>query len=174
MARQPVRDFDIARVVGPDQTRARARERRRGGVWVWFAAIVVVAVLAVALHQWRNQVMNLFPWSVPAYVAVGLIAPPDSSGLRLDDVAFEVEEDGDERVLVVTGQVVNDGADVKQLPRLRGELLDAEGQVVTFWEFPASRRVLGPGERTSFRNTYPNPPVTGSATDLFVTFADLR
>jgi hypothetical protein len=174
MARQPAQDFDITRVVGPSPARGQGRERGRGGVWIWFAAIIVIVALALALYQWRDQVMRLFPQSIPAYVAAGLIAPATSTGLRLDDVAFDLVEDGDDRTLVVTGQVINEGGEVKQLPMLRGELLDADGQVVTFWEFPADDRVLGPGERTGFRNAYPNPPVSGSETDLFVTFADLR
>jgi predicted Zn finger-like uncharacterized protein len=173
MARHRAPEFDITRVVGPSKAGADDRPGR-GGLWLLFAVVLLVVALGAALYYWRDQVMRAVPQSIPAYAAAGLIAPPNSSGLRLDDVAFEVVEDDGNKSLIVTGRVLNEAGEVKQLPMLRGELLDANGQVVTFWVFPASDGVLGPGEQTSFRDVYPNPPVSGSETDLFVTFEDLR
>ena len=172
MARHPTPEFDITRVAGPGQAPTERGARRRGVLWLLFVALVIV--LAAALYQWRDQVMRTFPQSIPAYVAAGLIEPPSSRGLRLEDVAFEVVDAGGDRILIVTGQVRNEGPELRQLPMLRGELLDANGQIATFWVFAAIDRVLGPGEKTSFRNEYPNPPISGSETDLFVTFEDLR
>jgi predicted Zn finger-like uncharacterized protein len=172
LARHRAPEFDITRVVGPDK--AHADDRGGGGIWLLFAVVLVVIALGAALYIWRDQVMRAVPQSIPVYAAAGLIAPPNASGLRLDDVAFDVVEDDGNKTLIVTGQVLNEADEVKQLPMLRGELLDANGQIVTFWVFPASDGVLGPGEQTSFRDVYPNPPISGSETDLFVTFEDLR
>ncbi len=171
-ARQQASEFDITRVVGPKPGEAR-RERGRGRFWL-LGIIVLIVIVAGALYQWRYQVMRQFSQAIPVYVTLGLIDPPSSLDLRLEDVAFDVQGDGNEMVLLVTGQVLNEGQQTRQLPMLRGELLDGEGQVVTFWVFPAGNTILGPGEATEFSNAYADPPISGTATDLFVTFADLR
>ena len=171
-ARQQTSEFDITRVVGPKPGEARG-ERGRGRFWL-LGIIVLIVIVAGALYQWRYQVMRQFSQLIPVYVTLGLIDPPSSLDLRLEDVAFDVQDDGTEKILLVTGQVLNEGQQTRQLPMLRGELLDGEGQVVTFWVFPAGNTILGPGETTEFSNVYADPPISSTATDLFVTFADLR
>ena len=169
-ARQPMSQFDVNSVA--ESSRARQREPKGGGLWVM--VVVLVIVIAFGLYQWRDVVVRNFPQTIPAYVAAGLIAAPTSRDLKLEGVAFEVRDEGSDTVLDVTGRVVNTGGETRQLPRLRGELLDADGQVVSFWVFTADAPILGPGEATAFQNVYRNPPIGGGETDLFVTFEDLR
>jgi len=38
----------------------------------------------------------------------------------------------------------------------------------------ANAIVLGPGDWTLFRNSYPNPPLSHDTTNLFLTFEDQR
>ena len=169
-ARQPMSQFDVNSVA--ESSRARQREPKGGGLWVM--VVVLVIVITFGLYQWRDVVVRNFPQTIPAYVAAGLIAAPTSRDLKLEGVAFEVRDEGSDTVLDVTGRVVNTGGETRQLPRLRGELLDADGQVVSFWVFAADAPILGPGETTAFQNVYRNPPIGGGETDLFVTFEDLR
>ena len=172
-ARQPMSQFDVNSVA--ERSRARQRERKGGGgLWVMVVVVVLAIAIAFGLYRWRDLVVRNFPQTIPAYVAAGLIAAPTSRDLKLEDVAFEVRDEGSDTVLDVTGRVVNTGGETRQLPRLRGELLDADGQVVSFWVFAADAPILGPGETTVFQNVYRNPPIGGGETDLFVTFDDLR
>ena len=164
--------FDVTRVVGPDDGADDRPSRRR------FRAIALVVLLLVAagaaLYQWRVDVLQAVPETLPAYAAIGLVGPPSSQNLKLEDVAFEVVDEDGNKVLIVSGRVVNAGPDLSLLPMLRAELLDQAGQVTTFWTFVATAEVLGPGAHTGFRDIYPDPPVTGDETDILVTFDDLR
>jgi len=172
-ARQAMPEFDVKSVIS--KARAPQREaKQRGGLWVLIVVLVLAVVILLGLYQWRDLVMRSFPQTIPAYVAAGLVSAPTSKDLKLENVAFEVRQEGGDKVLYLSGRVVNTGPEMRQLPQLRGELLDADGQVVSFWLFPADASVLGPGETTTFEDAYRNPPIGGSETDLFITFEDLR
>ncbi len=164
-------DFDVSRVVGPDD--ADGRSPRGRGRAILLVVLLLVAAGA-ALYQWRTDVLQAFPQTLPAYAALDLIGPPSSQNLKLEDVAFEVLDENGDKVLIVSGRVVNAGPDLSLLPMLRAELLDQAGQVTTFWTFVATAEVLAPGGDTGFRDIYPDPPVTGDETDILVTFDDLR
>ena len=164
-------DFDVSRVVGPDD----ADSRSSGGRVRALVLIVLLLVAAgAALYQWRADVLQAFPQTLPAYAALDLVGPPSSHNLKLEDVVFEVIDENGDKVLIVSGRVVNAGPDLSLLPMLRAELLDQAGQVTTFWTFVATAEVLAPGGDTGFRDIYPDPPVTGDETDILVTFDDLR
>ncbi|MEM7119792.1 MAG: DUF3426 domain-containing protein [Pseudomonadota bacterium] len=164
-------DFDVSRVVGPDDADSRS-SGGRGRVLVLVVLLLVAA--GAALYQWRADVLQAFPQTLPAYAALDLVGPPSSHNLKLEDVAFEVIDENGDKVLIVSGRVVNAGPDLSLLPMLRAELLDQAGQVTTFWTFVATAEVLAPGGDTGFRDIYPDPPVTGDETDILVTFDDLR
>jgi predicted Zn finger-like uncharacterized protein len=174
VARRPRPDFDITSESVTREAEALPPPRRTGGMWVLLIVVILAAIIVVGLYQWRHRIMQAFPQTIPGYVAAGLVTPAGSEGLKLNNVDFEVQEQGTTTLLEVTGEVFNTSLETRQLPELRGELLDADGQVVTFWVFAADTPVLGPGETASFHNTYRNPPITGTETDLFITFADLR
>lgn len=164
-------DFDVSRVVSPDDADGRSS---RGGGRIFLLVVLLLVAAGAALYQWRADVLQAFPQTLPAYAALDLVGPPSSRNLKLEDVAFEVIDENGDKVLIVSGRVVNAGPDLSLLPMLRAELLDQAGQVTTFWTFVATAEVLAPGGDTGFRDIYPDPPVTGDETDILVTFDDLR
>ncbi|WP_027133942.1 DUF3426 domain-containing protein [Geminicoccus roseus] len=90
----------------------------------WIVLLVLVAVIG-GLVLTRDRIATAWPQVAGIYRAAGLSVVIDP-GLEIRDVASsEVNEDG-QRILVVTGEVVNTTDYAKTVPALRVALLDGE------------------------------------------------
>jgi predicted Zn finger-like uncharacterized protein len=90
----------------------------------WIVLLVLVAVIG-GLVLARDRVATAWPQVAGIYRAAGLSVTIDP-GLEIRDVASsEVNEDG-QRILVVTGEVVNTTDYAKTVPALRVALLDGD------------------------------------------------
>lgn len=161
------------RAPGEERSRARSGRRRRWRIVVVVLLLLVAAVLA-ALYLGRGMVMGYLPQSMAVYGDLGLLGPPSSVGLKLQNVSFQVIARDGTPVLEVSGSVVNTGTRPRRLPRMRAELLDGARRTTDFWTFEARAGTLAPGQTTTFHTAYSNPPRSTNERYLFVTFDDTR
>lgn len=90
-------------------------------------------------------------------------AAGSAEALQIYLVEPQTQSTGSTRSMVVSGVILNDSNDVRNVPVLAGELRDAAGSVLTRWRFEASGSRLKPGQSTSFRNEITGvPPRTHS------------
>jgi predicted Zn finger-like uncharacterized protein len=144
--------------------------QRRGG-WVgWVLLVLVLVGLGAGAYAARQPVVDFWPPAARAYQLAGLpVREPAMYGLSIKNVTSERAIDSGQRVLLVSGDVVNDAQQAKSLPRLRVALTDGGGKEIYFWTVTLAKPELGPDETVRFSTRLPNPP--DAAKSLAVRFA---
>ena len=167
--------FDISRVVAPDAApEEKPRKKRRSGPKAFLLFLLLIIAVGYGLYELRNQIMRNIPATIDYYEMAGLVGPPNSFNLEYRDEGLSVEVQGDHSLLVVSGRIVNTGSQFQRLPELRAEILDITGAVVLDWSFKAAAVGLGPGDQTTYRATYPDPPRGDDLFEILMTFEDVR
>ncbi len=144
--------------------------RRRGGWLGWVALLLVLVGLGAAAVVLRQQIVDFWPPAARAYQMAKLdVVEPAMFGLSIQNVTSERAIDSGQRVLLVSGDVINDAVQPKPLPRLRVALTDANGKEIYFWTVTLAKPELEPAGTVRFSTRLPNPPE--AAKSLAVRFA---
>jgi predicted Zn finger-like uncharacterized protein len=132
--------------------------RQRG--WLgWAALLLILAALGAGAVVLRDAVVQFWPPAARAYQLANLpVTEPAMYGLSIRNVRSERAIDAGQRVLLVSGDVVNNAAQAKKLPRLRVALTDAGGAEIFHWTVTVAKPELGPTETVRFSTRLPNPP----------------
>lgn len=163
-------DFELPAFTPRTRSRRRQREQRnRGPIIMWGAVVAVIAIIFGGGIFGRAAIIDVWPPASMLYGMVGL-APGPGFGLELRNVAPTQELEGDTAVLVISGEVVNVSSRPRQVPRLRGSLLDAGQNEIHTWTFSMESEELAPDEAGKFNTRVPNPPE--GARGLEVTFLE--
>ena len=148
----------------------------------WGALIAVLIGFSAALIA-HEYVVEAWPGSARYYAWFGMqsaappppmVAPPAPAPaqpvvlLKLRELKQRrISRDGVD-FLVVEGRIFNDTDTARDLPTMRGVLLDAANKELQAWTFPPPQPKLGAGENAAFQ-TELKSPVTGAAS-LSITF----
>ena len=119
-----------------------------------FAVTTMVAVGA------RSAIVRLAPRTAVVFQAVGL--PVNLSGLALDHVAARIVADGERRILIVTGDIVNASDHGETARPLSVSVRGDQGDVLYTWLTPAPRQKVEAGERAAFVARLASPPASAS------------
>ncbi|WP_222181972.1 DUF3426 domain-containing protein [Geminicoccus harenae] len=105
------------------------RRGSRSSAFGWLVLLVLIAVVA-GLVLARNQIATAWPQVAGMYRQLGLEVTVDP-GLEIRGVtSSEIDEDG-ERVLVVSGEIVNTTDYARSVPALQVALLDGDRMELT-------------------------------------------
>ncbi len=127
------------------------------GVMCVFAVIVG----AMALIGARTAVVQRVPAMAAVYEAVGV--PVNLPGLALRDVRSRIVRDGNRRLLVTEGEIVNIRREENHVPTLALAVRGPNGLARYSWTAPAPKTRLEPGEAVAFRARLAAPPEEGVA-----------
>ncbi len=149
----------------PAAQNVRAENRTRlalvagGGALLLFVGAFVWAAIA-----FRHEIATVWPQSASFYASINL--PVNVRGLAFVDVGFDrVLEDG-ERVLRVSGRVVNVSEAELVVPEIYVSLRDMDERELYAWTIRMSIAALGPGQSGPFLTRLPNPPPEMRRADL--------
>ena len=131
-----------------------------GPGWVGWAALVLVLCAGTASAVvWRDAIVAGWPPAGRLYEFVSLpVTPPESFAFDIRNVASDVGFEAGQRVLKVSGQVVNIGPEPKSVPRLRVSIIDEGDRALYNWTVAMPTTLLAPGEAVPFTTRLPNPP----------------
>jgi hypothetical protein len=132
-----------------------------------FAAVIATLIGAMALIGLREKIVRIAPRAAAPYAAVGL--PVNLDGLAFAGVRSRVEREGERRVLLVEGEIVNLRREASVLPPLALSVRGADGQDKYAWTMRASKARLERGEKVAFRARLAAPPEDGA--EALVRFA---
>jgi predicted Zn finger-like uncharacterized protein len=126
-----------------------------------FAGLAAAIVLAAVFG--RERLAALWPSAVPRQAAVD-VAPAAGAGLKVTLAPRRTRDS-----LVISGDIVNNAAVVRRLPRLRVTLRDGREMALASKLVDPPVASLPPGASAHFSTVFEHP--SGAATAVAVTFA---
>lgn len=152
----------------PEPKAARAEAPRRAPPRVAIGAVCALALATLALAG-RERIVTRIPATDRLFAAIGL--PVNLAGVEFRGVASKVTEIDGQKVLAVTGEVVNlRSSGSAPVPGLTLTARGADGRALYVWTAQAAASKLAPGETTSFRTRLAAPP--DEARDVVVTLSE--
>ncbi len=141
-------------------------EGRRSHVVPWLIFVVVVALIGLGLTFGKERIVQAIPEAGKLYQLAGFEAEPARAGEGLDlrDVTQFRRVDGDQRMLLIEGTIVNISDQQRPVPSLRATISDEAEQVVDSWAFKPEVEILEPGEQATFQTSTKDPPKNGNLT----------
>jgi hypothetical protein len=145
------------KIVAPSRSCAggRAGARRARALWPVLGLLAVAGCALFALAR-PAIVLGVWPRLADAYAAVGLEV--NLRGFEFAHVTARFEDVGAQRFLSVEGVLRNVSKEMRDAPRLRVTLSDAQARPVYFWAATSGVKALPPGEAAPFRARLAAPP----------------
>jgi predicted Zn finger-like uncharacterized protein len=134
---------------------------RRGGAGLPAAAALAGLALLGLLAWQRNAAVRAAPQLAGLFEAVGM--PVNLRGLSLSSVESGLVEDGQNRFLVVEGDVTNITRARAAVPLIEVSVKDAGGTTLYSWTTEPPRASLEPAELVRFRARLASPPEQGQS-----------
>jgi len=149
---------------------AHTEKRGRAGAVMWTLLVIVVVGVLGAGFALRDTVIQMWPAAERIYEMVGLEREPLGAGFEIRNVESKTFERDGRKVLAISGEIANISKDVREVPRLQGQLFDEKQKELQRWTFTVPETKLLPGEHVSFSTELNNPPE--GAAKLTVKFTD--
>ncbi len=121
-------------------------------------ALGLIAALGLAVAM-RKAVVRVAPGSAVAFDLIGL--PVNLVGLQLSGVASELVDEPNGRVLIVSGDIVNETDRVLPVPPLALTIQGAGGELLYNWTDRTDRGEIAPHDKRSFHARLSSPPPEG-------------
>jgi predicted Zn finger-like uncharacterized protein len=138
---------------------ARPRRQGRGlAVALWLLLLIVVGGVVAGAATQQERIVAAWPEAQRLYDAIGYGFEPVNEALKIQNVAWERQRDGEAQKLVVKGEVTNVSKRARAVPKIRGILIGAGSRVLHRWDITVPEPKLLPGETAQFRTELRNPP----------------
>ena len=123
--------------------------------------IAAVAITAMAAIGARATIVRFAPRTAALFETLGL--PVNLKGLAIERVNAKVLADGERRILVVEGDLVNSGDRAEVARPLAVSVRDADGQQLYTWTTRAPQQEVGVNDRAAFVARLASPPVDAAS-----------
>lgn len=167
VAAEPEADFEPRRAART----ARAAPAKKGAVG-WLVFLVVVGGGLAAAYHFRQQIVDYWPPAVRLYTELGIKLRVVGEGIEIKNLNLSRAKRDGGNVLVVAGEISNTTEQAKDVPMLRGALLDSQKNELQHWIFSAGHERLLPGEVAGFETEVSDPKP--DATNISITFTTER
>ena len=131
------------------------------GVMLGIAATIGLIGAVLVL---KDPMMRAFPAMSQAFGGGSTVAAFDPSynqapGLVIENIERDILEDDGFTTYVIQGIVTNSNLAESAVPNLTVSLLDEQGGVLDSWKVEPQKRILQPGESTTWVCYFYNPPL---------------
>lgn len=142
----------------------RRRNTRRGRASSWLGLCLAAFLPLLPLAAVPDKIAAAVPAAVPLYEWLG--QDINFHGVDVRDVQVRHFRAGEERVIAVSGELINISGSTRAAPRLRLALADRNGFEVSHWEHDPQPPVLLPGQAQGFVTRIISPPETASSIEI--------
>ncbi|MEO3428262.1 DUF3426 domain-containing protein [Pelagibius sp. CAU 1746] len=143
------------------------KKKGRGVAVGWLLLLLLIAGIAAGGWFERERIVAQFPQLADAYALLGV--PVTGPGPVLDLKVLSPTSDvveGD-TVITVRGTVTNISDRKQDVPRLRAQLVNGTGEVLTEWVFETPQPALDAGGSVDFVTQTRNPPAEAQNVSVF-------
>lgn len=134
----------------------------------WIGLFLIMVLTGLTGFVFQKDIMVAYPPSMKVYSMLGMDPDILGHGLDIPQPLAEHELVDDKRQLIVSGEIVNATDEIKEVPTLKGELLNAQGDVLFVWTFEVDQKEVLPGEAGKYETRVKSMP--RGATGIKVTF----
>lgn len=134
----------------------------------WIALFVAIVALVGSSIYFSKAIVSAYPAANKLFSLIGLPVNTLGYGLEIAKPTTTQREEGNDRIIVVSGEISNTTGQVTDIPLLRGELKDAQGRTLFIWSFEANEPRVLAGEKNTYETEIRNPPP--GATELNISF----
>lgn len=127
----------------------------------WPVVIGLAAAATMAVVGARTPIVRHAPRAAVLFESVGL--PVNLSGVAIERVGARIALDGDRRILVVEGELVNPGDRAETARPLLVSVRGADGEPLYTWSTRAPQQQVSGGERAAFVARLASPPANASS-----------
>jgi len=146
----------------------RAPKQKRGGTMKYWMLLLLLVGVSVGGFVWRDMVVHFFPPANKVFMMIGFPANTLGYGLKIFEPKTFLDMKNENRVLGVTGQIMNETGKVIEVPLLKAILIGAKGEDMASWSFNAKAAHILPGEKIDYKTSIEKPP--SGVTGLRITF----
>ena len=137
-------------------------------IW-WVVLFAVIVALVTGTVFFRRDIAALYPPSNRLFLAIGLPTDTLGYGLKIHDPKMSQRSEGENRILVITGEIENETGDVIDVPLLRGAVKNARGRELFVWSFKTKEPRVLAGEKNPYETEVRNPPPGASQPSITFT-----
>lgn len=148
-----------------------AAPAKKGAVG-WLVFLIVVGGGFAAAYHFRQQIVDHWPPARRLYTEFGIKLHVIGEGLEIKNLNLSRANRDSGAVLMVAGEISNTTDQAKDVPMLRGDLLDSQKNELQHWIFSAGHDRLLPGEVAGFATEVADPKA--GATNISITFTTER
>jgi predicted Zn finger-like uncharacterized protein len=125
------------------------------------ALLAVPAAIAIfmALVGFREHVVTVMPQMARLYALAGM--PVNLRGLDIAKITSRVMQEGDNKLLLIEGEITNVSHNSKPIPGMRFAIRNAEGVELYVWNVKLDKESVAAGETFAFRRRLAAPPSDG-------------
>ncbi len=143
-------------VEAPPRAPSRPWAGRAAVIGGWVVLVALILTIGWAAISFRDSVATWLPQTSSIYAAAGL--PVNPRGMGFSDIAFQSQFEDGQKVLAVTGRIVNRSGHELTVPLVRVALLDMDNHELYHWTFVPGVATLKPGATAKFRTRLSSPP----------------
>ncbi len=140
-----------------------ARKARRAVALSLFTALLIIVGVFGSLIVLREPLLKAAPMLAVLYQPFGLApaAAPAAvnTGLQIINVLRDEKSEDGFVIFTISGEVENTNPTEKEVPNIRVSLLNERGVTLDSWRVQPEKRLLAPGERTTWVCYFYNPPL---------------
>ena len=113
----------------------------------WALLVLILVGGASAAFVFRDVVVHHFPPANMVFKMVGMPANTLGYGLKIYEPKTFLDINKKEKVLGITGQIMNETGKPIEIPIVEGHIARLKGENVKSWTFEAKQRRIDPGEK---------------------------
>lgn len=147
---------------------AEKKEFSYGGKMIGAAVVVLIMTTVLTFWMGRFYLSRHFPVMRQAYQTLGIEAVVAGEGLDFKDTVFDVISEQNVLAMLIRGNVINTGADVKDVPFIHFVLFDGADRPVQEQTIVPIKEKIEPGEVLPFETKI--KPVRTTVRRVDITF----